>query len=143
MCTCASCEYTDGFSGWRKERDRQGGFIPDLEHGGFDRWPRGNPAGPRKSKADYAAHVAHLWEGVYRNVPFTPGQPQKFNIQGLVMPVTPAPKYVLDFISSGYAMRPDLWKRVDGRWEPVDTPTQQPKRVPRLIALARELRKAA
>lgn len=40
MCTCASCEYTDGFASK-----------------GFAEWPRGNPAG-RKSAAMYTAHVA-------------------------------------------------------------------------------------
>lgn len=41
MCTCASCEHTDGFA------DK-----------GFAAWPRGNPAG-RKAASEYAAHVRH------------------------------------------------------------------------------------
>lgn len=127
MCTCTSCEYTDGFS-----------------NAGFTSWPSGEPKGKRASAAEYAAHVAHLWEGVPRTVQqFKPGQPPRVNIPGLVHPVQPAPKYVLDFIASGYAMRPDLWKRVNGRWEPVNIPTLKPKRVSSLLALARELRKAA
>lgn len=42
MCTCASCEYTDSFAGKS-----------------FAEWPRGEPAGPRRSTADYAAHVRY------------------------------------------------------------------------------------
>lgn len=113
MCTCASCEYTDGF----------------LD-AGFAAWPRGNPAGPRKSAASYAGHVAHSWAGVYRSVQFKPGQPPKYDIPGLVMPVTPAPKYVLDWIN-----------RNGPQFERVGISTH--KRVPYLMALARELRKAA
>jgi hypothetical protein len=41
MCTCASCSYTDGYSGK-----------------GFAEWPRGKPAG-RSSDRDYAAHVRY------------------------------------------------------------------------------------
>lgn len=82
MCTCASCEYTDGFS------DK-----------GFAAWPRGNPAGRRSSDASYAAHVRHSWSGSYKSVPFKPGQPPQFNNAGLVMPVTPAPKWLHDWIN--------------------------------------------
>jgi hypothetical protein len=42
MCTCASCSYTDKYSGK-----------------GFAEWPRGEPAGPRASAAAYAAHVRY------------------------------------------------------------------------------------
>lgn len=42
MCTCASCSYTDSFA------DK-----------GFAEWPRGNVAGPKRSAADYAAHVRY------------------------------------------------------------------------------------
>jgi hypothetical protein len=62
MCTCASCEYTDSFA-----------------QKGFDAWPRGEPAGSRRSAADYNAHIAHLWEGVQRRaIAFKPGQPPIF-----------------------------------------------------------------
>ena len=44
MCTCTSCKYTDSFKG------------------GFASWPRGEPKGPAKSRAEYAAHVAHNWK---------------------------------------------------------------------------------
>lgn len=74
MCTCASCEYTDGFA------DKS-----------FADWPRGEPAGPRRSAADYSAHVAHLWEGVRRHgVAFEPGQAPIYpSIPGLVHAVQP------------------------------------------------------
>jgi hypothetical protein len=42
MCTCASCKHTDSFA-----------------KAGFAEWPRGAPAGPRRSAADYSAHVRH------------------------------------------------------------------------------------
>lgn len=58
MCSCTSCEYTDSFA--KK---------------GFDAWPRGEPAGSRRSAADYNAHVAHVWVDVQRSkIAFTPGQ---------------------------------------------------------------------
>lgn len=41
MCLCQSCKATDKYA------DK-----------GFAAWPRGEPAGPRSSKALYAAHVA-------------------------------------------------------------------------------------
>lgn len=49
MCTCASCSYTDSFSG----------YGLNAAKGGFANWPRGNPAGARRSAADYAAHWRH------------------------------------------------------------------------------------
>jgi hypothetical protein len=64
MCTCASCKYTDSFHGWKAEGEK---LVPDPEKGGFDRWPKGDPAGKRASNAAYAAHVSHLWKGVSRN----------------------------------------------------------------------------
>jgi hypothetical protein len=42
MCSCTSCEYTDGFSAK-----------------GFAEWPRGEPAGKRSSESAYAAHWRH------------------------------------------------------------------------------------
>lgn len=64
MCTCASCSYTDSFSGW--VAGEQGELLPDPNRGGFDRWPKGEPAGRRASAASYNAHVSHLWKGVSR-----------------------------------------------------------------------------
>ena len=61
MCTCTSCKYTDSFSGWL--HGQMG--VPD-QYGGFANWPSGDPKGPRIAKAEYAAHVAHLWAGVSR-----------------------------------------------------------------------------
>lgn len=57
MCTCASCSYTDGF------KDK-----------GFAAWPRGEPAGPRRSAADYAAHVHYgkQWGRGYSGVMHEP-----------------------------------------------------------------------
>lgn len=50
MCTCSSCAHTDSFA------DK-----------GFAAWPRGEAAGPRRSAADYAAHVryAQQWGRAY------------------------------------------------------------------------------
>ena len=42
MCTCASCKFTDSF------RSK-----------GFEAWPKGEPKGPARSKAEYAAHWQH------------------------------------------------------------------------------------
>ena len=74
MCTCASCSYTDSFA-----------------EKGFAEWPRGKPAGPRRSAADYNAHVAHLWDGVRRHVErYESGAPPRFpSVPGLVHPVQP------------------------------------------------------
>lgn len=54
MCTCTSCEYTDGYA------DK-----------GFAAWPRGNPAG-RKSAERYAAHVKHAQSWGKDRVPELP-----------------------------------------------------------------------
>jgi hypothetical protein len=42
MCTCTSCKFTDSFS---------------IK--GFDAWPKGEPKGPAKARAEYAAHWRH------------------------------------------------------------------------------------
>ena len=42
MCRCPSCRFTDSFT-----------------TKGVDAWPRGEPKGPAKSKAEYAAHWRH------------------------------------------------------------------------------------
>lgn len=75
MCTCTSCEYTDSFHGWKLEGDRQ---VPDPEKGGFERWPRGEPAWQRSSDRAYAAHARHVWAGAYKTIAFTPGQAPRF-----------------------------------------------------------------
>ena len=49
MCDCASCKYTDSFS--KK---------------GFAAWPKGEPKGPAKARAEYTAHVAHSYSGGIR-----------------------------------------------------------------------------
>lgn len=61
MCTCASCEYTDSFS-----------------KSGFDKWPRGEPAGAKSSAAAYTAHASHAWAGVSKSVQFKPGQAPRY-----------------------------------------------------------------
>ena len=93
MCTCASCSYTDGFSG---RADLFSDGSPTIK--GFDKWPRGKPAGVRASETAYRAHVAHLWDGVKRHAePFKPGQAPRFNIPGLVPPVQPMPQWWYDW----------------------------------------------
>lgn len=47
MCTCASCSYTDAFSG-RADLFTDG--SPTIK--GFDNWPRGEHAGRRASEAE-------------------------------------------------------------------------------------------
>lgn len=61
MCTCASCDYTDRFHGWKTEGGR---LVPDPDRGGFERWPRGEPAGKRASESAYASHVRHSFFGI-------------------------------------------------------------------------------
>lgn len=95
MCTCASCEYTDGFA------DK-----------GFAEWPKGEPAGKRASDSAYSAHAAHgrQWghdasgraslgpavpDEIRRIVP----EPRYPRGDGLVMPITPAPKWLHDWIN--------------------------------------------
>ena len=98
MCTCASCTATDA-----------------LADNGFAAWPRGNPAGPRRSAADYAAHVAHGKTGLATGWTFKCGAAPKFSNDPPVSdfvgsrtgtpgcnPVTQAPRLVLDFIAAGY-----------------------------------------
>jgi hypothetical protein len=53
MCDCTSCSFTDSFA--KKT---------------FADWPRGEPAGPRRSAADYAWHVRHsqVWGRGYDGV---------------------------------------------------------------------------
>lgn len=89
MCTCASCSYTDSFSGfaWDDAGEKLLPVVRD-KRGGFDTWPRGEPAGKRSSDAAYAAHVAHAWSGAYKSVAFTPGQAPRFSYRG-IMPVQP------------------------------------------------------
>jgi len=76
MCTCTSCEYTDGFASK-----------------GFAAWPRGEPAGKRSSDGAYRAHVAHSRHGAAASVPFTPGQPARFSSAGQVPGVQSMPAW--------------------------------------------------
>lgn len=137
MCTCASCEYTDRLAGLPDLF----GFVdvPYLMPGrteralpSFHAWPCDKPKGPRASAAEYRAHVSHLWEGVNRGVMrFKPGQPAQYPaVPGMVHPVAPMP-------ASWYAWNSNAVKYVP----PVEKPSKP--QLPYLVALARELRKAA
>lgn len=90
MCDCTSCTYTDSFAGWGLNADK----------GGFTNWPRGESKGPRQSAAEYASHAAHVWAGVAKHVPFTPGQAPQYPAwtrgNG---PIQPAPKWLHDWIN--------------------------------------------
>lgn len=98
MCTCTSCKATDALSGWKEVNGRT---VPDPKCGGFDRWPRGNPAGPRASAASYAAHVAHGKAGLAAGWAFHPGAAPHYPYMGA--PGLPYPsKLVRDFIAAGY-----------------------------------------
>lgn len=97
MCQCASCKATDR-----------------LQDDGFAAWPRGNPAGLRKSKAEYSAHVSfgESWgkfDGAgnkrgekeipdhYRRIPKEPVYPCT-GTPGCG-PIPPAPKWLHDWIN--------------------------------------------
>lgn len=100
MCTCTSCKYTDSFSGWKYE---DGERLPDLEAGGFDRWPCDEPKGPRKSAAEYAGHVAHGKAGLASGWAFKPGAAPSYPAWCQPAPSLPYPsKLVRDFIAAGY-----------------------------------------
>jgi hypothetical protein len=58
MCNCASCEYTDSFSGWIFDAE-QDKHVPDPSKGGFASWPKGEPKGAVTSAAEYRKHAAH------------------------------------------------------------------------------------
>jgi len=100
MCTCTSCKETDA-----------------LADKGFAAWPRGDPAGPRRSAALYAEHSLHgkhwgpylghagEWQPRERDVPSFKIVPEpRYTCNGThgCGPVTQAPRYVLDFIATGY-----------------------------------------
>jgi hypothetical protein len=96
MCTCASCEYTDRFSGLP---DLLGSPVRKDHKHGWDYWPRGDPQGKRASERDYSAHVSHSNHidrfGVplpdyYRAIPKGQVFPR---ISGLVAPVAPMPAW--------------------------------------------------
>lgn len=89
MCTCASCSYTDSYGGMPDLLDRDTTYA--TRRYGFADWPRLEPAGKRVSDAAYTAHVAHLWEGVYRRpIAFEPGQAPIYpTVPGLVHNVAP------------------------------------------------------
>jgi hypothetical protein len=129
MCTCASCEYTDSFSG----------FGLNAAKGGFKNWPRGEPAGQRSSESAYRTHVAHSWAGVSKTVQFTPGQAPHFRTFGIASPLPQPTALVRDWISRSYAGA-DGSNVFPG---PDVKPFRIPTRRPRLIELARELRRAA
>lgn len=89
MCLCASCSYTDAFSG-REDLFSDG--SPTIK--GFDNWPRGKPAGKRASDKAYREHVAELWQGVARHaIAFKPGQAPQYDTRGVVHPVAPMPAW--------------------------------------------------
>lgn len=93
MCDCSSCSYTD-----------------DFANKGFAAWPRGEPKGFSASRAEYASHAKHCGSsGLPKPWRFVPHQPPKFSTYGLVMPIQPAPKFVLDWINA----RGPIWKAPD------------------------------
>jgi hypothetical protein len=155
MCSCASCHETD-----------------KLRVAGFAAWPRGNPAGPRASKADYAAHVRHglAWgrrpNGNMHHAPEFPG-----GVQRTPLRYSPASQrdggahrsyptladaklgtahYVAQFLATnGYVTAAKAKEREDYRRMVEKEEKANAKRwavrkpTPRLLALAQELRRAA
>ena len=123
MCTCASCEYTDGFA-----------------NKGFAAWPKGDPAGKRVSQAAYAAHVAASKATGSTGFHFTirpePTYPAWVTSQ-INMPVAPAPKVALDWIARSYAWRHSVMPA----WEPGTGRISRP--VSKLVAKARQYRAEA
>ena len=148
MCTCTSCEYTDKYA-----------------KSGFAEWPRGEPAGKAHHDRAYAAHVRHVWAGAYKTVQFTTGQAPRYpawttskalgdggehrkypSAWGDDREKTTA-EYLAEFIQkNGYLTEEELAKRAEYaamvKREEMATRRRQ-KPVPPLLALARELRKAA
>ena len=90
MCTCASCTYTDSF-----------------QSKGFGAWPKGQPKGPRKASAEYAAHVRHCMGTTDRLIPpsllkFKPGfQPDYRDVPGVNYPVVPLPEKYREILQRG------------------------------------------
>ena len=74
MCSCTSCKYTDAYTGFTWEKDGDGfKRVPKYDcKGGFENWPRGEPAGALSSARAYNAHVAHSRFGAKAKVDFGP-----------------------------------------------------------------------
>jgi hypothetical protein len=134
MCSCTSCYETDIYGGlpslfgWQHKNPHPSGFTT---------WPRGEPAGQRSSESAYRAHVAHSRAGVSKTIAFTPGQAQRFPTVGIASPLPQPTALVRDWIAASYA-------RADGRNVfPGRDAKYVRKSTPRLVTLARELRRAA
>ena len=146
MCLCPSCEYTDRLAGLPDlfgELD-----VPYLMPGrteravpSFHAWPCDKPKGSRASAAEYRGHVAHLWEGIAKTVPFRPGQAPQYpaDTSGIAGPLPYPTKLVADFIKAGAHLLP---KDKPRNIPPVILKSST-KKIPPLVALARQLRKAA
>ena len=109
MCSCTSCKYTDGFAGGldlierlgsaKERRERMRWHLETRQKAGFENWPRGDPAGPGSSARAYAMHQTQC-PPIAKHVQFKPGRvPQYPAWTRGNGPVTPAPKYVLDWIN--------------------------------------------
>lgn len=102
---------------------------------GFAKWPRGNPAGRKRSQADYAAHVAESKRGgIERAIPAFRIQPEPhFDTRGLNMPIAPNP------VAQRWIVKSEAWRdRVMPRWG-----ERPARRAPYLVQLARDLRTEA
>lgn len=99
MCTCTSCSTTDALAGWKEVRGRR---VADPKSGGWENWPRGNPAG-RRAAAEYAAHVSHGRSGIAHGWRFEPGAPAAFPAWTRGAPRLPYPSaLVAEFIAGSY-----------------------------------------
>lgn len=100
MCNCASCEYTDSFSGWIFDAE-QDKHVANPECKGFADWPRGEPKGSVTSAKEYRAHQSHCGSGgLPKPWTFKYGEPPKFpawmNGNG---PIEPLAKWIRDKVS--------------------------------------------
>lgn len=148
MCSCASCYETD-----------------KLRVAGFAAWPRGNPAGPRASKADYAAHVRHglAWgrrpngnmhhaaefpAGVQRTpLRYSPTAQRDAGADRSYPTLADAKlgtaHYVAQFIAGNEYLTPAKIAKREAEERANDKRWAVKKPTPRLLALAQELRRAA
>lgn len=106
MCTCASCKYTHGKQFQAPLVD--GEYVPGSN---FALWPKGEPAGTRRSAAAYAAHWTHCGAEFHsRRAAFKPGMPAAYPSWvtcQINMPIPQAPAWVRRAINPGVSIDAD------------------------------------
>jgi hypothetical protein len=130
MCTCASCSYTD------------------KHKAGFAEWPRGEPAGKRSSESAYRAHVKHSqqWGRRQNGNMHQPPEFSASELKGTRTAESGATRYQRPAgcfpgpadVRAGMKAYIAAFDHLNGL-----KPVPIAKPVPYLLALARELRRAA